>query len=307
MADTFGKLWRQGRQECPAAPALLVRAWAQAAWRQALDAKDWSFLVGYGGWTTAAQTLGTATVTSGSTTVTLGTLTASASDVGRQFRLLNQPLYTILAVSGGLTLDRAYEGPTAALQDAQIVSAYATMPADFGRFDTAYAVDDRRPLHLFTTRAEVDRADAGRQMTDTPRYVVATSTSPVTATLGRTRYEFWPHATTARTFAWSYYKALDDPTDDYAFPGVWAQKSHVLLTGLLARAARWPGTNGQKNPYFNLALAKSLADQFTADLDDAMLTDENVDPSWILKVPLDAESASPYAALTPHPDYDDAW
>ena len=86
--------------------------------------------------------------------------------------------------------------------------------------------------------------------------------SPATATLGRVLYEAWPHPSAAGTYVIEYFARSDALADDDPFKGVLATKTEALIDGALARAARWPGTVTQKNPYFNLPLSLQLEGKF---------------------------------------------
>lgn len=44
MAEDFGYCWRTTRLYCPAAPTFLAREWVQAAWKQLLASRRWSFM-----------------------------------------------------------------------------------------------------------------------------------------------------------------------------------------------------------------------------------------------------------------------
>jgi len=44
MAEDFGYCWRTTRLYCPAAPTFLAREWVQAAYKQLLAARRWSFM-----------------------------------------------------------------------------------------------------------------------------------------------------------------------------------------------------------------------------------------------------------------------
>lgn len=46
MAEDFGYCWRTVRLYCPAAPTFLAREWVNAAWKQLLGARRWSFMRG---------------------------------------------------------------------------------------------------------------------------------------------------------------------------------------------------------------------------------------------------------------------
>ena len=72
---------------------------------------------------------------------------------------------------------------------------------------------------------------------------------------GVPRYEFWPHQTALYTFPYLYESRAVDLSD----PGAVLPRfirGDVLLEVALKNAARWPGTKANKNPYYDLNLAR---------------------------------------------------
>ena len=105
---TFEDTWRQVRLRIPIADPFLVRQWVQDAYKEIADRYPWSFLYEEVILRTLASSARTVGVTQDSVTVTgAGFVT---SDVHRQFRVDNYPIYTILSVDVGAdaTLDMAY-------------------------------------------------------------------------------------------------------------------------------------------------------------------------------------------------------
>jgi hypothetical protein len=92
--------------------------------------------------------------------------------------------------------------------------------------------------------------------------LAAGALSTVTSLLGRVTYEAWPYPTAAGSYILQYFKRTDTLADDDLFTGVLATWTSALQKGALAEAAKWPGTSEQKNPYFNLALATKLENDF---------------------------------------------
>lgn len=304
MADTFGNVWRQVRLHCPMAPVLLAQEWARSVYRDLSDAKEWSFRRTATDLRTAAASTGTITVAVGSTTATANTLTVSATDVSRSIRVSGKPRYTILAVSGStLTLDRPWAEDALVDGEVTLETVYVTLPADLSRLTNVYDAVNSRQLEIFVSSAEIDYRDPARLLSGDPRAFVAFRPDAS----GTIRYELWPSPPDARVYHATYLKALPDPTDATLLPGVFGQKRQLLLTGALARAAEWPGTETRRNPYFNLPLARSFRDQFSRGLDEAMLEDENLYLSWLQTTPSRGEEVGFRDTVTPRPDYDDAW
>jgi hypothetical protein len=304
MADTFGNVWRQVRLHCPAAPVLLAQEWARAVYRDLSDAKEWAFRRSVTDLRTTAATTGTISVAVGSSTATTDSLVVASTDVGRQIRVSGKPLYTILGVSGAtLTLDRPWAEDALVSGEVTLLSAYVTLPTDLARLTNVYDAVDSRQLDIFVTSAEIDYRDPARLLSGNPRCLVAFRPSAS----GVIRYELWPHPADARTYHVTYLASVADPTDATELPGVFGQKRQLLLTGALARAALWPGTETRRNPYFSLPLARQLSEDFARGLDEAMLEDENLYLTWLKATPSSGEEVGMRDTVTPRPDYDDAW
>jgi hypothetical protein len=207
-----------------------------------------------------------------------------ASDVGRQFRVGTYPVYTIIEVTdtSNAVLDQAYAGFGGALTG-QILDAYVTMPADFGAFQLVIDPNVRRQLAWWFNQEELARIDPTRVVSgDLQRALVPTTESPVPATRGQMRYEWWPYPTTARQFPAWYRARPQQLSDTDTFTGVLAQRAKILETGALARCAKWPGTADVKNPYFNMQLAKQLSDEFDAACAKLELRDDDQSQqSWV--------------------------
>lgn len=289
MATTFADIWRRVRLYVPSAPVLLVQAWVRDAYRQLADMRGWGWLVMEDQIAfQAARSLATVTATVGSSTVTSAGLFLPASDPGRQFRVGSYPIYTILTCPdvNTITLDRTFQPPTLSNvispQTAQILDAYATMPLDFGRFVVVLDPLNQRIVPWWATEEELSLIDPTRQAAENvPRLLVGRRPSTYPPTFGQMQYEYWPKPQS--TGALQYY-AIRRPTpmaDDAPFIGVLADRSDILETGALARAARWPGTSEVKNPYFNIALAAQLDLKFAALANQLDLRDDDqLQQSW---------------------------
>lgn len=270
QAPTFESLWRMVRLHCPLAPAMLVRDWCQSTYNRLTDMRPWT-------WTQLdaaltwqdARALDAVTVTRGSRTVTSAGLFV-AGDAGRQFRVGTYPIYTIVAVPNAsqITLDNPFEpgdDANVGVVEAQIVDAYATMPAGFSAFTVVVDTVNQRVVPWWGTQMDIDLMDPDRtSAASTPRFLASRAPSTYPLTAGQYQYEYWPIPEEAG--ALQYY-ARQRPTqmaDDFVFTGVLAHRMDVLQDGALAQAARWPGTAQVKNPYFNLALAKQFDADFAA-------------------------------------------
>ena len=266
--STYESLWRGVLLRCPLAGPLLARQWIDYRFRNIVERRRWSWLMGSGQFLVPnAISTGTVTVTRGSQTVTGSGTGWDGSEAGRQFRPnATYPIYTILSVDVGaqtLTLDDVYGGSTQSGIGYSIWQAYFTVPADFHAFTTVIDPAYNWQLWLQTQQSEINSWDAQRANIGTS-WVVSPFDycDPSFASPPLPRYEFWPHTTTQRVYPFLYEKRPADLSDAGAslpryIPG------DVLLEGALADAARWPGpSNEQKNPYFNLGLAMQHEQRF---------------------------------------------
>lgn len=92
---------------------------------------------------------------------------------------------------------------------------------------------------------------------------------------GNPRYELYPHQEAAHVYGMMYETLPVDLTDTNAvipraIPG------DLLTTLAMAEVARYPGTDTQKNPYFNIGIAKMYDAQAEDRLNLAELRDDDV-------------------------------
>lgn len=277
---TFRDAWMTVSAHASVPNPLLLRTWCQWAYNQFCDRRGWSHLKANTAITTNNQKTGTVTVTTGSATVTGGTLTFATTDVGRQFRLGSVPIYTIIAVdtSGGTsaTLNRVYAEVGGAVT-AYVLDAYVTMPEDFHRFISVVDPVNKWRLRWWVDSSYLDSWDPGRMSTGNPRLLANMSYSPVVALAGRARYEMYPYQTAFRTFPVWYYRKPENLLDTQELLGPLARRGvEILSEGALSRAALWPGTDTQKNPYFSLTLAETHRRRFEEVLSEIDVVDEEL-------------------------------
>lgn len=258
--QTFRDLWGIVALHVPLAPPTLVQHWVQTAYDELCGRRHWAFLRKEALLTTLAARSLTVTFTQGNTAITSAGGFVS-TDAGRQIRVgTNTPVYTIDTVAGAnnATLTSAYADTGGALT-ATIRDIYLPMPADFRSIHTVTDRTIQRPVAWWISKERLDLFDPGRIASDTRfRVLAAASLSTVTSLLGRVTYEAWPYPTAAGAYILSYFKRTDTLQDDDQFQGVIATWPDALMKAALSDAAMWPGTATQKNPYFNLALAKQL-------------------------------------------------
>jgi hypothetical protein len=278
MPATFGEVWRTVRLHVPNAPVMLVRNWVQSAYAQLTDSRPWSWTMQYGQLTWEDSRELDCTVTIGSTAITSAALFV-AGDAGRQFRVGNYPIYTIASVTdtSNAVLQDAYHGEDDGAVEGEILDAYATLPADFGAFLALVDPINQRWVPWWVTMDEINILDPTRQAAaSTPRLLASLALSEYDNTLGRAQYEYWPKPDTAGAFQYYYRLRPTALTDSVAFRGVLGDRPDILETGALAQAARWPGTVAQKNPYFNLQLARELNEEFRALSNQLDLRDDDM-------------------------------
>lgn len=258
-SQTFGDLWRMVGLYVSGAPASLWQSWTQQAYNDLLGKRHWAWLRKETFLTTLASRSLSVTFTQAATAITSAALFLS-TDVGRQIRvgLTGSPTYTINTVTDASHADlvELYQD-TSGAATASISDIYLMMPADFRSFEAVVDPTIQRPVAWWISRDRLDLFDPGRVAYDTRLRVLATyQLSQVSAYSGRVLYEAWPRPTAAGTYVIKYFARGDALADTDTFQGVIATKTEAILEGALARAARWPGTAQQKNPYFNLGLAQ---------------------------------------------------
>lgn len=286
MAQDFETLWRQARNLFPGVPVLVVRQWAQDSYERACTHHGWGFLRAEAYLTTLASRSIEVGVTQGSATVTSAAL-FTASDAGRQFRIGTSLVYTVRTFTDAstLVLDRVYQADTNAAATATILDAYATMPADFGRFLVIWNPYEQRTIEWSFNQERMAIADPARSISDSgPRFLVAYAPSGETSTLGQVRYEYHPYPTAARQYPYLYLRAPERLADSQLLPGLFQFNSRVLRKGIELAAAEWPGTKDLPNPYFNLGLADRLKQEWDTEIQALSLRDDDQYPEQLVQV-----------------------
>lgn len=258
-----------------------MKEWTQHAYEDLVKRRPWGFTRVHAQLTLPAARNVTATFTVDSTAVTSAALFL-ATDVGRQIRVGNVPIYTIQTFvnASSVTIDMPWTGAAGA-QTAQILGVYQTLPADFGAFELIVDTTMQRIIPWWFTQEDLARVDPMRFSSgDLQRALVSRQLSTVPSTVGQVQYEWWPAPTSAKSFPYYYRKQAQILADTDTLLGV--VTSRVLEVGALARCAAWPGTADRKNPYFNLPLHLKLLDEFdhqcaTLELRD----DDQAQQSWI--------------------------
>jgi hypothetical protein len=292
---TFEDVFRSVRLQAPDVPPMLARRFVQDTYAWIAARRGWQFL-------RRETTIQVQAARSLVVSVIAGDASATAAavflleDVGRQFRIGTGDTFTILGVDNFLsiaTLDRPYTGSTDTAATAQILDAYYTVPADFGRFDTIVDLVQMRRLTYWTSQDELNRIDPRRTFSGTARLL-----SPrILSNGGLPTYEWWPRPANAANYPCLYFARPAAMADTDSLAGVFTHRPDVFELGALARAARWPGTNDHPNAYFNLALARDLSQEFEALAIQVDLRDDDVaSQDWVTDTQWGRYSAWDYAA-----------
>lgn len=285
MPDRFGDVARAVRLHVPAAPYLLCQRWVMDTYRNLNDRRPWMARTVAGQMPfLASRTLASCTVTLGSKLVTSAGLFV-ASDAGRTFSSGTYPLYQIARVIDANTIELVleYQGlSTGAITNGYIQDAYATMPADFGQFIIVVDPVNQRIVPWWATQMEIDLLDPTRTSVESvPRMLAGAQPSPLTASIGRMQYEYWPKPSAQGALQYYYAKTAVQPRDEDYFPGVFRDRTDVIELGALARAAKWPGTKEQPNAFFNLGLARQYQLDYEANaLQLDLRDDDQSQQSW---------------------------
>lgn len=298
---TFEDCWREVRQHAPLATALLCRRWVQDAYNTVADSRGWFWSIQQGQLTYQdAITLDAVTVTVGSTTVTsVGLFTAAMA--GRQFRTGSYPIYTVQRFidANTIELDMTYQSGTTGATEATILDVYTTLPEDFGRFFIVADPVNQRFIPWWMTSEELTLVDPNRTATGgPPRCLIAWKPSTYPPTLGRAQYTYWPIPTAQGALQYQYVKRPKNLVDSDIFHGVLGHRTDILVAGALAKCAKWPGTPDVKNPYFNLALAKQLEQEFQEGLIQLDLRDDDQLQQSLSNIPWERTDAWTWAYNT---------
>lgn len=274
--STFGSCWREVRLHVPDAPFGLVRSWTQSAYEALCERRPWVWTRKQGQLQVPASRSITCVVTLNSLTVTSAGLFLS-TDVGLQFRVGSGAYYTIMAFAStsSVTVDQPYTGTTGSTT-ATLSGTYQILPADFGAFILVADPSIQRQVAWWYTQDDLGLVDPSRTIqTSVPRALISTTPSPVPATLGQPRSEWWPSPSTARVYPYFYRQAPQALADTDLLQGVLATRNGVLVTGALMECALWPGTSERKNPYFSNVTYRQFKDKFEQECAHLELRDDD--------------------------------
>lgn len=259
MADTFREVVRQLVLYCPQVPLPLCELWVRDRWRQLCETRNWSFLRGVGQFDIhSSYGEGTVICTNGSPVIEGVDTTFIDDHIGRQIKIPNSPVYTIVSVESvtSLTIDRNFAGPSLADQVYMIVEAYITPPEDFLSFISVVSLQNMWRLNVgYYDSKDIDVRDP-RRVTNGWPYLIASMVYSSTSQPFMTpvpMFEMWPHPTAAGAYPFFYLKRTSDFNESFVIPSV--VTGDVLRVGALAELCRWPGTEDKPNPMFRLDLS----------------------------------------------------
>lgn len=277
----------------------LAQTFINYAWRDLLNAREWSFLIAEGGFDAPLLiNAGTVNVTQNSASVVADTTAGAALNAvvaatpaltARQFRVgQGGSLYNITAWNNGtrtLTLDRPFLEPSNATAQYSVYQCYFPPPPqakqtsglyDFARYTSIKDPINGFPLSTETGMAWLDWRDPQRNVADLAYGIFDYKAD----SLGNPLYEFWPHPTSGQTYQCTYKRlGLAFTTGAQALPQM-IPEGLILNRALYAylypwamlQAARTPGLR-QVNWGAMIAQAEVM---YKMDLQAAKLEDENV-------------------------------
>lgn len=285
---TLGEVIAEVQLTAASVPPLLIRAWAKDVFAQLCAGSRW-------GWqrqiatlrVQASRSLASVTLTNGSAALTSAAL-FDATDAGRQIWLgIGEPVLTIQSVTdpSNAVLSANYDGTTGA-RSAEVFTAYYQPGTDFQQFIGLTDLGNQRPLPFWVALEQIRLWDPSGVLQGQSRALVAEMlASPVgTTAKPRVRYAWWPRNTAGGTYQVRYLAGPQTATltEETEIPGVLADHLYVLKDGILARCAAYPGTNTEKNPYFNLSLADRLNQQYAVGRKDLSIVDDDQGPSQVV-------------------------
>lgn len=309
---TFLSMWSELVGTVPELPGFLAQTYIQRAWKDVCRTRSWSFKQEdvYLNSPDAVDT-GTMSVTQFSEEITADATAKAALNavenatpplVGRQYRKnFRGAIYTIVDydnATGVITLDQPYQDETDPTSAYVVYKCLYEPPTDsFQRF---VSIRDPNNGYAFTQlhvpKAQLDRMDPTRSSQQLPFWLADYDS---TGTGRNTRWEMWPHPTTAQTFICTVQIAatpLSSPNDELppTIPeSVVTQYalSRFVVPWLIANMGRFPRLKGVNvaalKTTWEQAYADSLA-EVKKDDDGRMLKSRIIRRQGFRRYPLDA-------------------
>lgn len=228
---TIGQLRFRLSKAFPGVDADLLDGWIQDRYGEILAELPWTRLTKFATLQTVAQyTTGTVAVTLGSAAVTLTSGTWTTGMTGRRFRVLaDSVFYTFTYVSGTTgTLERPYEGTTAAAATYSIAQAIYALPADCRMLDDNSFAPLERMDHSTMANSFPGRNTLGHPAFWAD-YMDDASSPPLI------QIELYPVPDLAIGIPFSYTADGTTPTASSAAVAAWIEPATALVEGVTAK------------------------------------------------------------------------
>lgn len=252
---TYGQLKFQLTQQFPSISLDLIEAWIGQRYAEVLGELPWSRLeVQSALQVPGVYSTGTVSITNGSAAITLTAGTWTAAMSGRAFRIKGDREYYQFTFGTGTTgtLDRPYDGTTAAAAGYSIFQTVYVLPSD-----CRLLADDAFGSMARTSHGQLDQSDPWRELSGTPTqwasYMDDGNTPP------NMQVELYPVPATATSILFTYFSDGGDLTDTSSLVQVWAQPT-ALVEGVVARA------RAHMKDYAGAAFAAGLAKAALANM-----------------------------------------
>ena len=263
--------------DVPSLSYLLALQHIKRAYRDILDAREWSFLAA------EDSVICPPEITAGSVAITQGSLDvlpdatalaevalswpAGVPLTGAQIRFPDSGLYTLVQTSATpWQVDRPVSEPSSLTSTYQLYQAYITAPSDFKRWDALVDVPNGIVIdsgNLTLSQAELDARDPQRQSEGQALMLAWISPDQT----GLPRFELWPHPTSGQTFLAHYrsrgagFIARNDVQPTVIPDGLVLQRAYGWNTypWAAANAVRLPQLGGNKIAWTTLILEAKTA------------------------------------------------
>lgn len=192
-----------------------------------------------------------------------------SSLAGRQLKVgNNRGYYTVIGAKSAtvIKIDHVWSHPAETAASYNIVQAYLTMPKGLRCLWSMVNC-----LHgwriKFNLPQDILNWDSWRSSTGEPYMLL----DYMPDAIGRIRYELYPCTLSATGIPYLAYRTADDLADDEDMPPT-CIPSHFLVNATIADALLW----NRKSAYYDPASAKVFRDEALADLQAAVMADDNI-------------------------------
>lgn len=237
---TWGVIRRNIVQRLPGYDLTLVDDWIRQTYQRILDMASWEGETKDGVLVTVAEhTAGTVDLTNGSPTVA-GTATAWTFAAGnRELRAVGEStIYSVQTVVSPteITLDRDYEGTTAAGKSYRVFQRFFDLPADFEAKLTMRSPYTYLPIDA-VDRRDLNIAAPGRTEHGEPTVCAPYPPSIAQNGLTTSRLELYPIPTASKSYPYTYEAGAANFSKALtaSYPLGWVRES-AIVEGVLALA-----------------------------------------------------------------------